>query len=67
MIKTRMRWLKHVACMGVESNARTILVGKPEGPFGRPRDRLVANIKLDFKEIEFDGMYRILLIHDRGQ
>jgi hypothetical protein len=49
-----MRWVKHVACMGLESNVYTILVGKPEGKrqFGRPRDRLEANIKLDFKEIE---------------
>jgi hypothetical protein len=69
MIKTRMWWVKHVACMGVESNAYKILVAKPEGksPFGRPRDRLKANIKLDFKEIVFEGMDRIVLIHDRGK
>jgi hypothetical protein len=32
MIKSRMmRLVRHVACMGEESNAYRILVGKPEG------------------------------------
>jgi hypothetical protein len=45
MIKSRrMRWARHVACMGVKRNAYRILVGKPEG---RPRRRWVDNIKID--------------------
>jgi hypothetical protein len=35
--------------MGEKRNAYGILVGKPEGkrPLGRPRHRLVDNIKMD--------------------
>jgi hypothetical protein len=38
-----------------------ILVGKPEGkrPLGRPRGRCVDNIKMDLREIGWDGMHRI--------
>ncbi|PNF30813.1 hypothetical protein B7P43_G06157 [Cryptotermes secundus] len=52
MIKSeRMRWAGHVARMEEMRNAYRILVGKPEGkkPLGRPRHRLVDNIKLDLK------------------
>jgi hypothetical protein len=59
MIKSRrMRWAGHVARMGEKRNAYRILVGKPEGsrPLGRPRRRRVYNIKLDLREIEWDGM-----------
>jgi hypothetical protein len=39
-------------------NAHRILVGKPEGkrPLGRPRRRLVDNIKLNINEIGWDSM-----------
>jgi hypothetical protein len=35
-----------------------ILVGKPDGkrPLGRPRRRCVDNIKMDLREIGWDGM-----------
>jgi hypothetical protein len=41
MIKSKMRWAEHVACMGERRGAYRVLVGKPEGkgPFGRPRYR----------------------------
>jgi hypothetical protein len=44
-----------------------LLVGKPEGrrPLGRPRRRWVANIKIDLREIECDGMDCIDLAQDR--
>jgi hypothetical protein len=44
-------------------------VGKPEGkrPLGRPRRRLVNNIKIDLREIEWDGMDWIDLAQDRDQ
>jgi hypothetical protein len=53
MIKPRrMRWEGHVARTGEKRNAYRILVGKPEGkrPLGRPRRRLVDNIKMDTGE-----------------
>jgi hypothetical protein len=45
------------------------LVGNPEGkrPLGRPRCRLVDNIKMDLKEIGWGGMDWIDLIEDRDQ
>jgi hypothetical protein len=44
--------------MGEKRNAYRILVGKPEGtrPLGRPRRRRVNNIKMDLREIGWDGM-----------
>jgi hypothetical protein len=54
----RMRWTGHVARMGETRNAYRILVGKPEEkrPLGRPRHRWVDNIKIDLREIGWDGM-----------
>jgi hypothetical protein len=65
----RMRMAGHVARMGAKSNAYRILVGKPEGkrPLGRPRHRWVDNIKMDLREIGWDGMDWIDLAHDRDQ
>jgi hypothetical protein len=44
-------------------------VGKPEGkrPLGRPRCRLVDNIKMDLGEIGWDGRDWIELAQDRDQ
>jgi hypothetical protein len=46
VIKSRMRWTGHVACMGERIGAYWVLVGKPEGPLGRPRHRWEDNINL---------------------
>jgi hypothetical protein len=50
-------------------NAYRILVGKPEGkrPLGRPRRRWVDKIKMDLREIGWDGIYWIDLVEDRDQ
>jgi hypothetical protein len=43
--------------MGEGRNAYRILVGKLEGrrPLGRPRRRWVDNIKMDLREVGWDG------------
>jgi hypothetical protein len=59
MIKSRrIRYAGHVARMGETRNAYRILMGKPEGkrPLGRPKRRWVDNIKIDLREIGWDGM-----------
>jgi hypothetical protein len=70
MIKSRrMIWARHVARMGEKRNAYRILVGNPEGkrPLGRPRRRWVDNIKIDLREIGWDGGDWIDLAQDRDQ
>jgi hypothetical protein len=58
MKSRRMRWARHVARIEEKRNACRILMGNPEGktPLGRPRCRWVNNIKMDLREIEWDGM-----------
>jgi hypothetical protein len=53
--------------MGVRRIACRILVGKPEGkrPLGRPKYKWVDNIKMDRREIGWDGMDWIDLAQDR--
>jgi hypothetical protein len=50
-------------------NAYRILVAKPEGkrPLGRPRRRWVDNIKMDLREIGWDGVDWIDITQDRDQ
>jgi hypothetical protein len=70
MIKSRrMKWAGHVARMGETRNAYRILVVQPEGkrPLGRQRRRWVDNIKMDLREIGWDGMDRIEMAQDRDQ
>jgi hypothetical protein len=70
MIKSnRMRWAGNVARMGETRNTYRILVGKPDGkrPLGRPRRRWVDNIKMDLREIGWDGRDWIELAQDRDQ
>jgi hypothetical protein len=55
--------------MGETRNAYRILVGKPEGkrPLGRPRRRLLDNIKIYLRDIGWGGMDWIDLAQDRDQ
>jgi hypothetical protein len=55
--------------IGNKRNAYRILVGKPEGkrPLGRPRRRWVDNIKMDLREIGWDGVDWIDMSQDMDQ
>jgi hypothetical protein len=67
MMKTGMiRWARHAARKGVEKKACSILVGKPEGkrPQGRPRRRLVNNIRMVLGEVGFGAVDWIGLAQD---
>jgi hypothetical protein len=50
-------------------NAYRILVGKLEGrrPLGRSRRRWVGNIKIDLREVGWDGVDCVDLAQDRDQ
>ncbi|KAJ4444125.1 hypothetical protein ANN_05914 [Periplaneta americana] len=63
----RLRWAGHVARMGEFRNAYRVLVGRPEGkrPLGRPRRRWEDNIKMDLREVGYDGRNWINLAQDR--
>jgi hypothetical protein len=55
--------------MGEKMNPYRILVGTPEGngPLWRPRRRWVDNIKMDLKEIGWDGIDCVDVAQDRDQ
>ncbi|KAJ4428645.1 hypothetical protein ANN_25638 [Periplaneta americana] len=65
----RLRWAEHVARMGESRNACRVLVGRPEGkrPLGRPRCRREDNIKMDLREVGYDGRDWIDLAQDRDR
>ncbi|KAJ4439155.1 hypothetical protein ANN_15112 [Periplaneta americana] len=65
----RLRWAGHVARMGESRNAYRVLVGRPEGkrPLGRPRRRWEDSIKMDLREVGYDGRDWINLAQDRDQ
>jgi hypothetical protein len=55
--------------MGENRNAYRILIGKPKGKrqSGKPRRRRVENIKMDLREIVWDGVDCIDMAQDRDQ
>jgi hypothetical protein len=57
----RMRWVGHVAHMGVERKVNKVLVGKPKGkrPLRRPRRRWEIGIRMDLREIGLGGVHWI--------
>ncbi|KAJ4449643.1 hypothetical protein ANN_01047 [Periplaneta americana] len=65
----RLRWAGHVARMGESRNAYRVLVGRPEGkrPLGKPRRMWEDNIKMDLREVGYDGRDWINLAQDRDQ
>ena len=69
VIKSRRRWVWHVARMGEKRGVYRVLVGKPEGrrPMGRPRHRWVENIRMDLQEVGCGYMDWIGLDQDRDR
>jgi len=65
----RMKWVGHVAHMGMRRGIYRILVGKPEGksPLGRPRHRWEDDIKVDLQEVVCGGLDSIMLAQDRDR
>ena len=65
----RMRWARHVACMGQGRGVHRVLVGKPEGkrPLGRPRSRWEDNIKMDLQGVREGCGDWIELAQDRDR
>jgi hypothetical protein len=63
----RLRWARQVACMGESRCAYRISVGKPEGrrPLGRRRRRWEDNIKMDLRELEWEGTVLVHCFSDR--
>jgi hypothetical protein len=64
-----MRWTGYVARLEEKRNAYMVLVRKSEGrrPLRRPRRRWVDNIKIDLREIGWDGVDWVNLTQDRDQ
>jgi hypothetical protein len=54
----RMRWVRHVACMGEGRGVYRVLVGRPKGKtlLEIPRHRWEDNIKIDLREIGINGV-----------
>jgi hypothetical protein len=69
MKSRRMRLAGHVARMGEKRNAYRLLVGKPGGrrPLGRPRRRLLDNIRMDLVEVGRGDVDWIGLAEDRDR
>jgi len=69
MVKSKMRWVEHVARMGEIRNAYNILVGKTEEKrqLGRTRLRWEDNIVEDLREIGWEDVDRMHLTQDRDQ
>jgi len=64
------KWVSHVICVEEKRNAYRVLVGKlkvRKRPPGRPRHRWENSIKLDLKEIAWEGMAWTNLAQGRDQ
>jgi hypothetical protein len=68
MIKSRiMKWAGHVTRMGTKMIAHRILVRKQEETTRRHRRRSEDNIKMDLREVGWDGKDCIDLAEDRNR
>jgi hypothetical protein len=57
VMKSRMIWAGHVACMEPRRGVYSVLVGKPENmrPLGRHSHKWEDNIKMDLQEVRWEG------------
>jgi hypothetical protein len=64
-----MRWVGYVESTEEIINVYRIVVGNPKGnrPLGRPKRRWKNNTKINFKEIEYEGVDWIHLAQDKDQ
>jgi len=69
VIKSRMSWAGHVACMGERRGVYRVLVGKSgeKGRLGRSRSRWEHNIKMDIQEVGCGGMDWTELAQDKDR
>jgi hypothetical protein len=63
----RVGWGGHVACMGEMHTLFWLENLKGGRPLGRHRCRWEDNIRMDLREIEWEGVEWIHLIQDRDQ
>jgi hypothetical protein len=68
-ISRKVGWAGDIARMARMTNAYEILVGKAGGkrPLRRPRCRWIDNIRMDRREIGWEGVDWIHLAQDRDQ
>ncbi|KAJ4448760.1 hypothetical protein ANN_00151 [Periplaneta americana] len=64
----RLRWAGHVARMDESRDAYRVLVGRPAGKrsLGRPRRRWEDNIKMDLREVGYDGEVTLIMSRDQN-
>jgi hypothetical protein len=63
-----MRWVRHVAQMGIMRNAYSILVRKSEvkRPLRRPRCRWEDNVRMYLREIRWEGRTEFIWLRIRS-
>jgi hypothetical protein len=65
----RMRWVRHIACVGEGKGLYGVLVGKPEGKrrLGRTRRRWQDNIQMALQKVGCGGIDWIELAQNRDR
>jgi hypothetical protein len=69
IVKSRMKWVGHVAQMGDKRNVYRLFVRKPKGkrPLGRSRRRWMDNIRMHLGEVGWGDVDWIGLAQDRNR
>jgi hypothetical protein len=58
MKSRRVRQVGHMTCMGEERKVYKVFMGRPKGkrPLGRPKHRWENGIRMDLREIGWEGV-----------